>query len=363
MKSLFDDFKFKPDGATTLADALCAFFKEQITFGRIKGGERLPTMDEMSKATGLSFNKARSVVERLVREGYARSRPHSGTFALSRGKNILRGRVLITYPDIDVCRYYPSQLFDTLSRRLSAAGYAMAVSPFPFGARVSLAQLKSELLRATDLIIAMRATPKVQKCLAESGVMHVFAYGDKPVVHDGSPWIRISPGETLMQFADHCKRAGVKRVAQVLFENDSKFDAGPALAVRGIGSSWMTVPRPAGGSSRFGGVLHSACEMFSSMPRQSIPDLLLFWNAFVAQGAFMAFLDRGIRVPEDVKIVSLGLTGFGPAYVKPVTRFECDPAEDGEKIADFALAVLAKGRIPQPPVIEPQYVFGATFPY
>jgi len=64
-----------------------------------------------------------------------------------------------------------------------------------------------------------------------------------------------------------------------------------------------------------------------------------------------------------VKVVSLGLTGFGPAYVKPVTRFEFDPAEDGEKIADFALAMLARGRIPQPPPIEPQYVVGATFPF
>jgi len=109
--------------------------------------------------------------------------------------------------------------------------------------------------------------------------------------------------------------------------------------------------------------LHSACEMFSSMPRRSIPDLLLFWNAFVAQGAFMAFLDRGIKVPQDVKVVSFGLTGFGPACVKPVTRFEFDPAEDGEKIADFALAVLAKGSIPQPPAIAPRYVIGATFPF
>jgi len=33
------------------------------------------------------------------------------------------------------------------------------------------------------------------------------------------------------------------------------------------------------------------------------------------------------------------------------------------KNAGFALAVLAKGRIPPPPVIAPQYVFGATFPF
>lgn len=43
--------------------------------------------------------------------------------------------------------------------------------------------------------------------------------------------------------------------------------------------------------------------------------------------------------------------------------FGRDPVDAGEKISDFAPAVLAKGRIPPPPVIGPQYVFGATFPF
>ena len=363
MGSLFDSFKYESGGATTLANSVCFFLKEQIAFGRIKGGERLPTMNEISKATGLSFYQARNVVERLVREGYARSRPHEGTFVLSRGKSVLRGRVLITYPDVDICRYYPTQLFDTINRRLTAAGYAVAANSFPFGAGGSLSQLKSELLRAYDLVIACRATSRVQRCFAESGINHIFAYGDKPRVHDGSPWIRLSSREVLGQFADHCKRAGVKNVVQVRFESDEFFDAGLALAARGVDSSWMTISRPEGGRSRFEGIVHCACEIFQTLPRDRFPDLLLFWNAFVAQGALMAFLDRGIRIPEDVKMVSLSDTGFGPVYVQPMTRIECDPVDAGEKISDFALAVLAKGRIPPPPVIEPQYVFGATFPF
>ena len=133
--------------------------KEQIVFGRIKGGERLPTMNEISKATGLSFYLARGVVERLVNEGYVHSRPHEGTFVLLRGKNILRGRVLMTCPDIDICRYYPTQFFDTINRRLTASGYAVTASSFPFGAGGSLSQLRSELLRASDLVIACRAIP------------------------------------------------------------------------------------------------------------------------------------------------------------------------------------------------------------
>ena len=42
---------------------------------------------------------------------------------------------------------------------------------------------------------------------------------------------------------------------------------------------------------------------------------------------------------------------------------ECDAAATGEKVADFALSVVTRGRIPPAPAITPHYVFGATFPF
>ena len=363
MESFLDGFRFVPDGTTTLSDALCSFIKEQITFGHLKGGERMPTINEIAKATGLTFGRARGIVERLAREGYVHSRPHAGTVVLSRNGNLLKGRVLVVYPDVDVCRYYPTQLLDTINRRLKAAGYSVSVVTFPFDEGGNIALFESELLRATDLVIALRTPPKVQKCLAESGIRHIFAYGDKPIVDDGSPWISFSDEEALAQFVGHCEKVGVKHVVQVCFEGNELFDAGPALAAKGIESSSLMIARPDAGRGRFDGIVQYACEKFEAMPRESIPDLLLFWNAFAAQGAMMAFLDRGIRIPEDVKVVVFGQTGFGPVYIKPVTRFESDPMDDGEKISDFALAVLAKGRIPAPPTIAPQYIFGSTFPF
>ena len=363
MESFLGRFRFVPDGTTTFADALCRFIKEEIAFGRIKGGEQFPTMSEISKVTGITFGRARGIVERLAREGYVHSRPRAGTFVLSRGENVLHGRVLVALPAVDVCRFYPTQLFDTLRRKLSAVGYATSLATFSLDAHDNLAELKSELLRANDLVIAMRATPNVQTCLAESGVKHFFAYGDEPKVDDGSPWIRLCAEKALAQFASHCERAGVKHVVQVRFENNETLDAGPALAAQGIGSSWITISRTGGERARFDGIVHCACQKFADMPFKSIPELLLFWNAFAAQGAMLAFLDRGIRIPSNVKVVSISETGFGPAYIKPVTRFECDPIDAGEIIADYALAVLSKGRIPPPPVIAPQYIFGATFPF
>ncbi len=361
MGSVLQGFRFVPGGATTLVDALCNFLKEEITFGRLKGGEKLPTIGEIGKATGLTFAQARRVTECLAREGYVCSRPHAGTVVLSRGDNILRGRILFILPDEDVGRYHPAQLVDVLSRKLLAAGYSFSSITFPRETHDNLTFLKSELLRATDLVIAARPTPQVQKTLAESGVDHFFLYGDKPE-SDDRPWIRFFPEESLSQFAAHCFRSGVKHVVQVRLEGADTFDAQPALAEKGIDCSWMIIPHPKGNWGRFDGIIHAGYETFTALPRTSLPELLLFWDGYFAQGATMAFLVCGINVPEDVRIVTLSNVGIGPVYIKPFTRFEIDPAGAGEKIADFALALLAKKRKPHPPRIVPQYVFGETFP-
>ena len=351
-----------PDGATNLVDALCRFIKEEITFGRITGGEKLPTIGEMCKATGLTFAQARRVTECLSREGYVCSRPHVGTVVLSRKGNVLRGRVLFILPDEDVGRYHPSQLIDIVGRRLTASGYSFSVASFSRDANDRLAFLKSELLRATDLVIAIRASPQVQKVLSESGVNHFFVYGDKPE-SDDRPWIRFSPEEAISQFADHCQKAGVKHVVQVRFEGGETLDAQPALAERGICCSWMDISRSKAGWGRFDGIVHCGYETFAAMPRTSIPEIFLFWNSFFTQGAIMAFLAHGINIPEEVKIVTLSNTGVGPVYIKPFTRFEINPADAGQKIGDFALAILTRGRIPRPPQIKPLYVIGETFPF
>ena len=51
MGSVLQGFRFVPDGATTLVDALCNFLKEAITFGRLKGGAKT-RMDFKGEAAG-----------------------------------------------------------------------------------------------------------------------------------------------------------------------------------------------------------------------------------------------------------------------------------------------------------------------
>ena len=232
VKEAIRNFVFEPNGTTTFVDALCDFIMEEVAFGRIKGGEKFPTIAEICEVTGLPFGKARRITERLAREGYVSSKPHIGTVVLSR-VGIMRGRVLFALPDEDICRYHPTQLTSVLARRLMENGYAFSTATFPLGRDGDLSYLRSELLRATDLVIAARATPRVQKFLSESGVRHVFLYGDKPK-YNGGLWVPLVTEDAISRFADHCAKAGVKRVVQVRFEGNETLDAAPALAEKGI---------------------------------------------------------------------------------------------------------------------------------
>ena len=355
------NFHFSPDGATTPADALCSFIKDEIAFGRLRAGEPIPTIKELASASGLTFRVARGVVEHLAREGYVRSRPRVGTVVMQRDVTALRGRVLFALPDVDACSYHVTTIADALRHRLGASGYAFSTVVFSSDKHIGLTFLKHELTRTPDVVVVMYSTPAVRRCLRTAGVRSVFVYGDKPE-NDGERWIRFSAEEAIGNFAAHCVRAGVKRVMQVRFEGNDTPDACSALAESGIASRWMIVPR-LDGLGRYEGIERSAYNLFMDLQRSKFPDVILFWDDFVAQGALTAFLRRGIRMPEDVKIVTLSNRGLGPVYSEPLTRFECDAAESGEKISSYALSLLAKGRVPPPPVISPHYVFGRTFPY
>jgi len=361
MDGFLGRFRFVPNGRTTHADAVYSFVKDAISLGRVKSGERLPTIKELAAATGLSFRLARGVMERLAKEGYVHSRPRVGTIVLPRDIIPFHGRVLFTMPDVDVGSYHVSQITEVLRRILTRAGYIFSVATFSQDPEDRLSLLKHELSSMPDLVIAMYAPAHVRKCLCGSGAKRVFLYGERPGEGEG-PWIRFSPEEAIAGFAAHCARAGVKRVVEVRFDGNETPDAREALAAFGVECSMLTIPRRAE-MGRYEGIERPACEAFMEMPRASFPDLFLFWDDYVAQGALMAFVKRGIQLPADVRVVSLSNRGLGPVYPDPLTRFECDAAAAGETVAAYAIAVLGKGRLPPVPVISPQYVYGKTFPF
>ena len=102
-------------------------------------------------------------------------------------------------------------------------------------------------------------------------------------------------------------------------------------------------------------------QRFKSKGRSWLPDLLYFSDDHVTSGALMAMLAAGIRVPEDVRVVTMANWGLGPVYPISLTRLEMNPFEHGEALAQMALDYLSK-RVPQGCRAVPlKYIAGDSF--
>lgn len=53
----------------------------------------------------------------------------------------------------------------------------------------------------------------------------------------------------------------------------------------------------------------------------------------MAQGGLIAMKSLGLRIPEDIAVVSHANKGHGPIWEKPLTRMEMDPERHGAKLA------------------------------
>ena len=96
--------------------------------------------------------------------------------------------------------------------------------------------------------------------------------------------------------------------------------------------------------------------------KKVLPDLIYSADDYLTRGMLTAFAHHGVRVPEDVRVVTFANRGNGPWYFKSLARIEVDPMFLGEKLADRAIRML-DGKPPLAPIAYPaKYIDGETFP-
>ena len=344
------------------ADGIYDRFVDAIVTGHLKSGAKLPTMQKIAEENGVTFRVARGVVERLVREGYVRSCPHSGTVVRAKKHTVWRGRVLFVSFDDDCASYFVAQVTNALRRRLVGEGYLLTTVVASRSPRGDVSQLKTALGQSVDFVVLMYAARHLERIVAASGFPSVVIYGDAAASRPNAWTIPFALAEPVATFVSHCRNAGVQSVTEVRVSGCMWVSAAEELKAAGIAVRQLVI-EPDSTYGRPEGIERAALTAFLGMKKSDSPDLFVFWDDFVAQGALTALLRNGVRIPEDVKVVVQSNKGFGPVFPQSLTRFECDGAVVGEKVAAFVLGVLAKGRLPPVPRISPAYVFGKTFPW
>ena len=343
-----------------LADAL----RQAIVGGTYAPGTILPTLREISRATGVSLIVVRQAVKQLANEGLVTPRPGVGCIVPRLGQKVMKGHVLVVVPGNNEI-YYINILTGALQARLMEAGYRMTLVTAPWvGDGVDLSHVRLALTQTYDLALTIWPRPGILAELSQSGLDYVVFQEaiceDKGCVGT----IRYLDNGVVPDFALHCRAAGVRSVWQFRLHEVGP-NAVDLLKALNIRTKDIVLDFPPGCTDHLEGAslagLQWFDDFFSRHGSQDMPEVLLFGDDYVASGAILSLMNHGVRIPEDVRLVTLRNKGLGLIYPKSLTRMELNPAAHAVKIADYLMSVLRGKPLPDDACVMPSYIKGTSF--
>ena len=347
------------DLARQIADGV----RTAIETGYYKAGDVLPPVRDLAEILGVSFGVAVQAVARIREEGLISPRPRVGSVVCAPDRPLWKGHVVTVIPP-GLYNPFDTMVHAAVRDALTVAGYLVTpvtVAKSNTGRFDDFSLLETVLRQQTDFVIQLHDQETITRRLSRIGIPFVkFVHSDGALPPKCVGGVRVDFGCALPGFAADCRAAGVKSVLQVA--DILRADATEALAGDGIAVATLRTPASMRNGPGFD-FAQWAAETFAkrlAKGRGWLPDLLFFQNDHLATGALLALGAAGVRIPEDVRVATWANRGYGPAYVKPLTRMEMDNAEVGRTLAKCALECLRTGAFPPGVVIGPRYFRGET---
>ena len=369
-----DDLPFRFDGTRRygLSDQLADGLRQAILTGRIKSGETLPTILEWAKILNVSIRVPEAAIARLVSEGLIIARRRRGCVVAEHGNAPnWRGHVLVVVPDDDAC-YYSNVQLGCVRSRLSAAGYLVtSLTVLRNGSTAEsfdydLAPLEFALRQSVDLVVLIFNYRRsgIARAVARSGVPFVeFADAEPCRIKGCMGSVCLDKATAMRRLEEQCRAAGINRVMQV-GAYTSNYDANFFRKMEGVKfSNWRTernMVEYGVNESMVRGAMESFQRRFAAKGRKWLPELFYFTDDHVTSGALMAMLEAGIRVPDDVRVVTMANWGLGPVFPVVLTRLEMNPYTHGDALAQMALDYLKHKMHQGLRFVQLQYIEGAS---
>lgn len=350
-------FKIDRNGSASLPEQVAAGFRLAIRSGYYKPGDILPPRGEMADRLGISERIPREAMRILSDENLVRPGRGVGCVVLSRRETLHNGRVLIIERAICAGSYSVSVIAEEVRRRLMEAGYlytSVSVDVRHGGRSLDLHPVEEAFCLPTDFAFAMFPTANLVRFLRKRGPFLALGgdcYGDDAV---DISWSQ-ARGHLLAQ----CRERGVRKI---LFSSYGCCDE-ELSAFRSAGFEVENIP--IWPKDRFGfleATEHGAFKAFRRRfaHKRRFPDLIYFGDDYVARGGLMALMSCGVRVPDDVKVVSLVNKGAVPSFPVSLSRIEYDPVAAGALIAGSIVARM-KGKADAPRPVCVRYIPGDSF--
>lgn len=352
-----------PTDNAPLSMQLAAALKKSIVQGAWKVGDVLPGIHDLAAECGTSERVPRTALAQLAAEGWIRPQRGVGSVVVDRGENMREaGRVLMYVRDTG-WSYYSAKIVSTMTAHLRTAGYA--ITTVSAGNRTETAacrRLESVLKERWSLVLLMGAGAAARQLASASGWPFALLGDGAPLPPCTAPGcigrIEMRNGKALPDLIRTCVRRNVRRVVQFVYA-EGGFDVTPMLTTAGVAVQTVRIARKNMPEEVSRGALQAMRQLLKGK-RESLPDLFVFTDDYVAQGALLALSAAGVRIPEDVKVATHANHGLGPVWTAPLTRLEVDAVAHGHAVAKAVVAYLKTGAFPAGIVLGSVWKPGTT---
>jgi DNA-binding LacI/PurR family transcriptional regulator len=354
-------FRVERQAGDTLTDQVEQGLRHAILNGFYPAGASLPSYLTMAEELGVSEIIVRRAIAKLKAGGLVVARPRSGVEVCDPGNHAWAGHLLYAHwsgPNM----YYHNILREEIVARLQARRYLVTDLTLTDSEKDrGFATLRSYLAtRAVTMALVQGGMPgKCERMLQEYEVPFVQLGTLRPLP-TARTVIQYHLEDVLREVVLHCQTCGIRSVL-IVARSAEKHPLHALLVRAGIRVS-VLIARPARGMEspeavEVGG-LRAMMRWLSVSKRY--PDLVYFSDDIMARGALSAIQEAGLRVPEDLQVITWANRGNGPVTSKPLTRIENLPRQHGAAVAEILIATLHGEGPAGPSRLEPQFVVGET---
>ncbi len=359
-------FMIDRNGGGTLCEQIAEGFRRAIAAGEYKPGDRLPQMRELAAHFGVSIRVVVRAFAKLESERLVAGRRGVGCVVTKPPTSFWKGQIVVIVPGGDYV-YCQNIRAGVVCDRLSVRGYMVQRVTVPaFKRRVYDFRSLDLLLRQdTSLVVMVGSQPDIERHLVVSNVRYVVV--GKASLNSAKcvGCIVDDALSAIEDFAAHAVRAGVRN-AVLVGSNHGALHSKilSSLNAASVKVEEWKIRTGVYVSGRLDVIQLKTRDFFRAKLRDGVklPDLFVFIDEYRAMGGALALYEAGVKIPEDVKFVTIANVGNGPVLRKGVARIEYDPFSHGRRIADLMLGFLSTGEFPSNATIAARYVPDETFP-
>jgi DNA-binding LacI/PurR family transcriptional regulator len=342
---------------------IAAFLKEGIKSH--EWDKWLPSERELCSQLQVARMTLRAALKLLQNQGWIRTSPGKRTRIVARPRRprpVVRDRVLFLAPEAMEClRPFTILCISELRELLAQAGYHLEFHPTgALSGRGSVQVLESllEQLRPAGCVLA-NSTHKLQEWFSN----HRFPC---VIVGSGHPTVDLSSVDVAYRAV--CRHAVGQFLARghrrLTFLNLGVDAAGDLESEHGFNEA-VTQARLPGvqvAIVRHDGTVPTICRKLDLMLRQqNPPTALLISRPGHVLTVMGHLLRRGLRVPQDIALISRDYDSFLAEMVPSVARYVASPGLMARQVSRIVVKMARDGWVkPRKSLIMPEFVEGET---